>query len=239
MAHLHFDHVTIQYPIYNSRTQSVRHQLMAIGTGGRLGRDGSKVTTVTALSDVSFHLTDGDRVGLIGHNGAGKTTLLRTMAGIYPPAGGTIRREGRTSTIIEVGSGMDVELSGYENIRRMGLLLGLSQAEIDRVLPDIEAFTDLGDYLHMPVRIYSSGMTTRLMFAVATASRPEILLVDEMLGAGDADFQKRAEQRMTDLIHAASIFVFASHSHDLIRRFCKRVFRLEHGTLTEVPLDSL
>ena len=134
---------------------------------------------------------------------------------------------------------MDVELSGYENIRRMGLLLGLSQAEIDRVLPDIEAFTDLGDYLHMPVRIYSSGMTTRLMFAVATASRPEILLVDEMLGAGDADFQKRAEQRMTDLIHAASIFVFASHSHDLIRRFCKRVFRLEHGTLTEVPLDSL
>jgi ABC-type polysaccharide/polyol phosphate transport system ATPase subunit len=236
MALLRFDHVTVQYPIYDNRTQSLRHHLVNIGTGGRIARSSRRVTTVTALSDVSFELNDGDSIGLTGHNGAGKTTLLRTMAGIYPPISGTVTRQGRTATIIEVGSGVDLELSGYENITRMGLLLDMSLAEIANALPAIEELTDLGDYLNMPVRTYSSGMIMRLMFAVATSHRPEILLIDEMFGAGDAAFQKKAEQRLRDMIDSARIFVFASHSTDLLRQYCRRIFRLEHGTLTEVQI---
>ncbi len=159
MARLVFDHVTVQYPIYNSRTQSLRHQLVAMGTGGRIAHGARRITTVTALNDVSFELVDGDSIGLIGHNGSGKTTLLRTMAGIYAPVSGTVIREGRVSTIIEVGAGMDAELSGYENIVRMGLLLEMSHPEIAAAVPGIEELTELGDYLAMPVRTYSKTNT--------------------------------------------------------------------------------
>ncbi len=236
MARLVFDHVTVQYPIYNSRTQSLRHQLVAMGTGGRIAHGARRITTVTALNDVSFELVDGDSIGLIGHNGSGKTTLLRTMAGIYAPVSGTVIREGRVSTIIEVGAGMDAELSGYENIVRMGLLLEMSHPEIAAAVPGIEELTELGDYLAMPVRTYSTGMVMRLMFAVATSNRPDILLIDEMLGTGDATFQQKAQMRMREMIDSARIFVFASHSEELLRRHCRRLFRLEHGTLTEVPM---
>jgi ABC-type polysaccharide/polyol phosphate transport system ATPase subunit len=236
MALLRFDHVTVQFPIYDNRARSLRNSLLNIGTGGRIEQDSRRLTTITALNDVSFELRDGDRLGLIGHNGAGKTTLLRTMAGIYTPVSGSVTREGRTVTIIEVGAGMDVELSGYENITRMGLLLGMSHAEIAQALPGIEELTDLGNYLNMPVRTYSAGMTMRLMFAVATSNRPEILLIDEMFGAGDPAFQKKAQERMRNLIASASIFVLASHSMDLLQQHCRRIFRLEHGSLVEVPM---
>ena len=239
MAELKFENVTVQYPIYNARSQSIRNQLIRISTGGKLSSEAGNVVTVTALSGVSFSLKDGDAVGLIGHNGAGKTTLLRTMAGIYTPVSGKITRDGRTSTIIEIGAGMDVELSGYENIYRMGLLLGSSHKEIEAMIPDIEAFTELGNFLNMPVRIYSSGMTMRLMFAVATAIRPEILLIDEMFSTGDADFQEKATLRMKQLIANAKIFVFATHSHALIKEYCKRVFKLEHGTIKEIGIDEI
>jgi len=234
MAHIRFRNVTVQYPIYNAQSLSLRNQLVRIGTGGRLAKDSSSVVTITALDNVSFDLAEGDTVGLVGHNGAGKTTLLRTMAGIYPPVVGEVQRQGRVSTIIELGAGLDVELSGYENIVRMGMLLGSTRREMEAAIPDIEAFTELGDFLSMPVRTYSSGMVMRLMFAVGTAIRPEILLIDEMFGTGDAAFQAKAQARMLDLISAAKIFVFASHSPELIRKYCRRVFSLEHGTLTEL-----
>lgn len=234
MAHIRFRNVTVQYPIYNVHSLSLRNQLVRIGTGGRLASDSSNIVTITALDNVSFELAEGDTVGLVGHNGAGKTTLLRTMAGIYPPALGQVHTQGKVSTIIELGAGLDVELSGYENIVRMGMLLGSSRAEMEAAIPDVESFTELGDFLSMPVRTYSSGMIMRLMFAVGTAIRPEILLIDEMFGTGDATFQEKAQARMHELISAAKIFVFASHSPDLIRRYCRRVFSLEHGALTEL-----
>lgn len=212
--------------------------MVRIGTGGRLAKESSNIVTITALDNVSFELNEGDTVGLIGHNGAGKTTLLRTMAGIYSPVGGAVDLEGRVSTIIELGAGLDVELSGYENILRMGMLLGSSRNEMLEAVPSIEAFTELGDFLSMPVRTYSSGMIMRLMFAVATAIRPEILLIDEMFGTGDVSFQEKAQRRMMDLISSAKIFVFASHSRELIQKYCKRVFSLEHGTLTEIGGSS-
>lgn len=234
MAHLIFDDVTIKYPVYNGAAKSLKKALVNVGTGGLLSKDPGEVMTVTALDRVSFNLQDGDSVGLVGHNGAGKTTLLRTMAGIYAPHNGSIKSEGRVSTIIELGAGLDSELSGYENIYRLGMLLGMSKLAVEKLLPSIEEFTELGDFLGAPVRTYSSGMLMRLMFAVSTSNQPEILLVDEMFGTGDKGFQEKAKARMEDLISSAKIFVFASHSDDLIAKFCNRIFELKHGKVQEV-----
>lgn len=238
VALLRFSNVTVQYPIYDSQGMSLRNQLLRLGTGGRIESKAGRVHLVTALQDVSFTLEDGDAVGLIGHNGAGKTTLLRAMAGIYTPITGRVERQGRVATVFEIGAGMDPELSGYENIIRMGLLLGMTTAEAKAVTPEIEEFTELGEFLQLPVRTYSTGMTMRLMFAVATSVRPEILLVDEMLGTGDASFQKKAQARMKALISAAKIFVFASHSQEMLREHCRRLFRLANGRLEEVSFDE-
>lgn len=238
MVKLEFHDVTVRYAVYNSRSQSLRNKLINIGTGGRISQEVRNITTVTALDRVSFALRPGDRLGLVGHNGAGKTTMLRTMAGVYRPISGIVEKIGRTSTIIEIGAGMDPELSGYENIVRMAMLLGRSRDQIEEATPQIVSFTDLGPYLAMPVRTYSSGMTMRLMFAVATSIQPDILLIDEMFGTGDSDFQVRAEQRIQELIEGASIFVFASHAPDLIRRYCNRVFRLEHGSVHEIGMSQ-
>ena len=232
MAHLIFDNVSIRYPIYNARAQSLRNQFMRIATGGKIAAEAGQTVAVTALDGASFELKSGDSIGLIGHNGAGKSTLLRTMAGIYTPDSGRVIREGRTATVLEIGSGMDPELSGYENILRMGMLMGIPLKEMRTKIPDIEEFTELGDFLSLPVRTYSSGMTMRLMFAVATSGQPEILLVDEMFGTGDAGFQEKAKARMRDLIANAEIFVFASHDHTLLGELCDRVFELSHGKMT-------
>lgn len=233
MAYINFKNVVLEYPIYNAKSMSLRNQLVNLTTGGVLANETSDVLTVRALDKVSFDLKDGDRVGLVGHNGAGKTTLLRTMAGIFHPISGEVKSEGRISSIIELGGGLDNELSGYENIIRMGMMLGGTKLEMETSLPDIEEFTDLGNFLLVPVRTYSAGMLMRLMFAVGTSIRPEILLVDEMFGAGDASFRDKAESRMKRLIGDAKIFVFASHSHELIEKYCHKIFVLEHGKVTE------
>jgi ABC-type polysaccharide/polyol phosphate transport system ATPase subunit len=233
MAKITFENVTLQYLIYNAKSMSLRNQLIRFGTGGRLSHETKDIVTVTALKDVNFTLQDSDSVGLIGHNGAGKTTLLRTIAGIYTPSAGKVIVDGRISTIIELGAGMDPELTGFENIVRMGLMLGYSRDQMENVTPKVELFTDLGDFLSAPVRTYSAGMTTRLMFAVATCINPEILLIDEMFATGDSEFQEKAKRRMIELIESAKIFVFASHSEALIKQYCKRIFVLSHGTLTE------
>ncbi len=233
MAKLRLDNVSVEYPIYNAGSMSLRNQLVAISTGGRLARHAGSVVTVLALDGITLDLKDGDRVGLIGHNGSGKTTLLRTMAGIFKPTRGHRVVEGSISSFFGLGAGVDPELSGYENIIRMSLLLGTSQAAAEASIPEIEEFTELGNFLSLPVRTYSAGMQTRLTFAVATAAHPEILLVDEVLGAGDAAFQEKARKRMNDFIEKSSIFVLASHSTELIKSFCNKICRLEHGRLTE------
>lgn len=234
MAHLLFEGVTVRYPIYNSRHMSLRTQLVRISTGGRIEEDTGRVNVVTALSDVSFDLRKGDRVGLIGHNGAGKSTLLRTMAGVYTPDRGRVTRQGRVATVLELGAGLDPELSGYENIIRMSMLLGTPSAHIRGVTADIESFTQLGDFLRLPVRTYSSGMTTRLMFGVATSTQPDILLLDEVFSTGDAEFQERARARLESLISSVGILVFASHDHQAVKQRCTRFFRLQHGVVREI-----
>lgn len=234
MALIRFEKVGLQYPLYHSHGMSLRSHIARVATGGLIERDAGNTTVITALRDVSFELRDGDAVGLIGHNGAGKSTLLRTMAGIYPPTSGRVSRHGRTATVLEIGAGLDPELSGYDNILNLGMMMGMSLQEARAITPDIEEFTELGDFLALPVRTYSSGMTMRLMFAVATAVTPEILVLDEMFSTGDARFQEKGQERIKRLISMSKIFVFASHDRDLIERFCNRIFMLEHGEVQEL-----
>jgi ABC-type polysaccharide/polyol phosphate transport system ATPase subunit len=234
MAQLTFENVTIEYPIFSAGSMSLRNKLVSLGTGGIIKKDGKGVTRVRALDNVSLSLGDGESVGLIGHNGAGKTTLLRAMAGIYAPTSGLVTRLGRTSTIIEIGAGMDEELSGYENIKRMALLLSDISLDLEELAASVADFTELGNFLELPVHTYSAGMKMRLMFAVATSINPEILLVDEMFGTGDQAFQDKAFKRMEELIDKAKIFVFASHSPELLDRFCTRKIRLLNGKIEEV-----
>jgi len=239
MAEIIFDNVTLRYPIFNSRGMSLRNQLVRIATGGIIESSVGQTTVVTALKNVSFHLKDGDAVGLVGHNGAGKSTLLRTMAGIYQPASGTIKRQGKVATVLEIGAGLEPELSGYDNIINLGMMMGLSLEEARALIPEIEDFTELGGFLQLPVRTYSSGMTMRLMFAVATGITPEILLLDEMFSTGDAGFKEKSQARIQKIIDAAKIFVFASHDMNLIKNYCNRVFRLEHGSLEEESIETI
>ena len=225
--------VTVDFPIYGASHRSLRQTLFA-RTGGlirheRAGRQQRVV--VRALDDVSFTLRNGDRLGLIGHNGAGKSTLLKVLAGVYAPDAGSIQIDGRVSPLFNSAPGLDPDDNGYENIKTCGMFLGMSSEEISRKLLDIVDFCELGEYLDLPVRTYSTGMVARLGFAIATAIEPDILLLDEGLGAGDARFAARAEARMQALIHRTRILVLASHSDALIKSMCNRAILLEKGRL--------
>lgn len=236
MAQIIVKNATVEYPLYQGGSMSLRNTLVAATTGGRISRGTRNIVTIRAIDDVSFTLQDGDRVGLVGHNGAGKSTLLRTLAGIYTPTSGQVFTTGKISTIFQLGAGLDPELSGYENVIRMGMFLGASKAQASSFIPDIEEFTELGEFLSAPVHTYSAGMLTRLTFAISTAMKPEILLIDEVLGAGDASFQEKAKIRMENVIKSARIFVLASHSNDMINLYCNRTLQFEHGKLIEDTL---
>jgi len=228
--------VIADFPVYGTQP-SLRNALFGRVVGGVLRRqnnDGKRVV-VRALENVTLTINHGDQLGIIGHNGAGKSTLLRVFAGIYQPSAGTLSIDGRVSPLFSTSPGLDPDDTGYENIVTCGLLLGMSRAEIQRKLPEIEAFSELSDYLAFPARTYSTGMLVRLGFAIATAIDPEILLLDEELGTGDARFATRAAKRVEELIGRSSIVVLASHSDDLIRRICNRTILLDHG---KVILDG-
>jgi ABC-type polysaccharide/polyol phosphate transport system ATPase subunit len=222
--------VTVDYPIYGAG-RSFRTALLARATGGLIRREGRRQNRVTvrALESVSVKLEHGDRLGILGHNGSGKSTLLRVLAGAYVPTSGRVAIQGRVSPLFVTSPGLDGDDTGYENIVTCGLFLGMSRAEILAKMPEIADFTELGDYLDLPVRTYSAGMLTRLGFAIATAIDPEILLLDEGLGAGDARFAERAMARVDRLIERSSILVLASHSEGLIRSMCSRALLLEAG----------
>jgi ABC-type polysaccharide/polyol phosphate transport system ATPase subunit len=222
--------VVAEFPVYGSQL-SLRNALLGRVVGGVLRRqnDTGQRVVVRALENVSLTINHGDQVGIIGHNGAGKSTMLRVFAGIYEPSQGTISIEGRVSPLFNTSPGLDLDDTGYENIVTCGLLLGMTRAEIERKLPEIEAFSELSDYLALPARTYSSGMLVRLGFAIATAIDPEILLLDEELGAGDARFAMQAANRVKALIDRSSIMVLASHSAELIGQMCNRAILLDHG----------
>lgn len=186
---------------------------------------------VKALRDITLSFKHGDQIGLVGHNGSGKSTLLRLLANIYEPTQGLMAIEGRVSPMLDLMPGIETELTGYENINIRGSLLGLSKNEIRDNMAEITELTGLGDYLNMPIRTYSSGMMVRLAFAISACTQPDILLIDEVFGTGDADFMQRARKKMISLLDKSSIVVMATHSDELIEEFCKKTVVLEGGQI--------
>jgi ABC-type polysaccharide/polyol phosphate transport system ATPase subunit len=232
MTALVLDDVSVDFPIYGIQ-RSLRRVLFDRATGAFVHRERDRVT-VKALRNISFTLREGDRLALVGHNGAGKSTLLKTIAGVYQPVQGRILISGTVTPLFDVLPGFDPEDTAYENIRTAGMLFGLSQAEIERILPDIEEFSELGEYMGLPVRTYSAGMTMRLGFAFATAMEPGILLLDEGIGAGDARFLARAAKRMEDFIGRSRIVVFASHSNALVEKMCNKAALMQGGRMLAI-----
>jgi len=239
MTHLSSFNISVDFPLYHSDNRSLKKSVL--GAAGRFGVDRNRRPVVQALRDISFTLRSGDRLGLIGANGSGKTTLLRALSGIYQPSNGTLSIEGRLTSLLDSTLGMNMDLTGRENIRLRGLFLGMSRPDNARLESDVESFAEIGQFIDLPVRNYSSGMVVRLAFAMATAAQPEILLMDEWIMAGDTAFLEKAKQRVEAMVRHADILVLASHSSAIIAQWCNRVIWLEHGRIMADgrPLDVL
>lgn len=222
--------LSVFFPLYHGNARSLKKTVIAAASG-RLGKDAQRRVVVQALRDITFSLHPGDRLGLVGSNGAGKTTLLRTLAGVYEPVMGTVRVEGRMSALLDTGLGMNPDLTGRENIMLRGLYNGLRRSELGRLEDDVAEFAELGDFLDLPLRIYSSGMSVRLGFALATAIRPQILMMDEWFAAGDAEFLEKAKRRLESLVRGAEILVLSTHQPEIIRTWCTRVLWLDQGRI--------
>ncbi|MDO8380729.1 ABC transporter ATP-binding protein [Phenylobacterium sp.] len=235
--------LTMRFPVYGVDAKSLKKSLAVVTVGGRLGSSLTGATEVTALSKVNIKLKAGDRLGLIGHNGSGKTTLLRALSGAYEPDEGQIEIHGQIASLLDLNLGIDASATGYDNIRLRGRIAGLSAREIEDKLEEIGDFTGLGPFLAMPLKTYSAGMQARLAFAVATAVDADVLLMDEWIAVGDAQFQKIAHKRLLSLMERAGILVLASHDIDLIRLYCNKVMVMKGGVASAVTsvknLDDL
>jgi ABC-type polysaccharide/polyol phosphate transport system ATPase subunit len=227
VAFIRLENVTLRYPIYGILSKSVRSTLLS-KLGGRIGEH-EQTVIVEALNDFSIDLKDGDRLGIVGHNGAGKSTLLRVMSGVCQPQRGRVSVQGNLASFVDITLGMDPEATGSDNIIFRGVFLGLSFKEARDLAPSVAEFSELGEYLSLPVRTYSSGMYMRLAFAVSTSIRPEIIIMDEMISAGDARFLDKAIERITSMLDQTKIVVIASHSNDIITRFCNKVLWMDRG----------
>jgi lipopolysaccharide transport system ATP-binding protein len=222
--------VSVLFPLYHGNSRSLKKLLVAAASG-RLAEDQQHRVVVRALSDINFTLRSGERLGLVGSNGAGKTTLLRVLAGIYEPVTGSVRLRGTMNALLDPSMGMNAELTGRENIMLRGLYNGFSGPMLTRLEQDVIAFSELSDFIDLPMRIYSAGMAVRLGFALATAIRPRILLMDEWFLAGDAGFMEKARQRLEEMVRAADILVLTTHSDEIVRQWCTRVMWLDKGRI--------
>ena len=229
-ASIEAHHVSLDFPLYHASGRSLKKTLLGTVTK-RMGEDNRHRVVVQALRDVSFHLEAGDRLGLIGSNGAGKTTLLRTLAGIYEPFNGWIRVNGTLNALLDPTLGMNLSLTGRENIALRGLYAGLDPGAIAQLETDVRQFAEMDEFIDLPVRIYSAGMIIRLGFALATAIRPQVLLMDEWFLAGDANFMERARNRLEDMVRGADILVLSTHNTDALLDWCTRLIWMEQGRI--------
>lgn len=241
MVGITLQNVSIDFPVYNSRSRGLINTIFGHSRReqNRVEAAGMGNVCVHALHDISLALKPGDRIGLIGRNGAGKTTLLRVLSGVYEPTRGLMAQEGRISSLTDIMLGMDVDASGYDNIVMRGIVMGLDKRSAIALTPEIERFTELGEYLQLPVRTYSQGMLLRLAFAISTSITPDILLMDEMIGAGDASFVKKAQARINGLIDGVSILVLASHNESILQAFCTTGIVMKRGRIELIgPIDE-
>jgi ABC-type polysaccharide/polyol phosphate transport system ATPase subunit len=232
MSHVSLRDVSVRIPVYDASSLRLL-RMPSFGrakVGTRTVSHAGAVFTIHALSNLDLELAEGDRVCLIGHNGAGKTTLLRLIAGIYPPTSGRMDVHGRVMALLGNSLALNTDATGYENIRLIANLYDWPKAKVPDYIRDIEEFTELGEYLSLPTRIYSAGMLARLAFAMATMQSPDVLLMDEGIGAGDAQFQVRAQARAKDFVSRARIMVLASHSVDLCKAICNKALLLSKGS---------
>lgn len=229
MAHIKLNNFHADFPIYNASSRSVKQRTMQFMTGGAIAKDSSQRTIVRALNDITLDIHEGERVALLGHNGAGKSTLLRVFSGVYAPTIGNIDIEGKIGSLIDINLGIDTESTGRQNIYMRGILLGLKKSDIDEKIDEIIEFSELGDYIDLPIRTYSSGMQMRLSFSIATALKSDILLMDEWLSVGDAHFHVKAEQKLKQIVNEAKIIIIATHSIQTALENCQRGILLEAG----------
>ena len=231
--HIKLENVGVRFPIYDAKQRSFKRQMLSAATGGRLVHGKHKLTEVQSLQNINLDLKAGDKVALIGHNGSGKTTLLRVMAEVYYPVEGTVSVKGKVTSLLDSMLGMDGEATGVENIKLRGLFLGFHPKEMKKYIEEIIEFSELGNFIYMPVRTYSSGMVLRLAFAICTCVRPETLLMDEWMSVGDEQFREKAERRLEAFIKKAGILVLATHDGPLAKRVCNKHVYLEHGKIID------
>lgn len=225
--------VSIEFPIFESSHRSLKKTIINLSTGGKIGKDVAERTVVTALDGLNFEFHVGSKVGLVGHNGSGKTTLLRMLSGVYAPVRGEIFVRGRVASLLDVSMGLDLDATGFENIYLRGIMDGQKPSLIRGRIDEIAEFSELGDYLNLPVRTYSSGMMLRLAFAISTSVKADILLMDEWLSVGDKEFSVKAQKRLEEMVDQASILVIASHDSRLIDSLCNRKITLSHGKIIQ------
>ena len=232
--------ISIEFPIYENSHRSMKNTLIGLSTGGRLGVTGDNgIQVVKAIDGIDFEFKEGERVGLLGHNGSGKTTLLRALSGVYKPVRGDLQVKGRVTSLLDISMGLDPDATGFENIFLRGIINGQKHQDILSHVDEIAEFSELGEYLNLPVRTYSSGMSLRLAFAISTSIETDILLMDEWLSVGDASFSQKAAKRMDELVGKASILVLASHSLELVNKVCNRIILLEYGrVVSDGPVAS-
>lgn len=230
MACVEIENVSLTYPVYGANARSFKSTLINVATGGRLHKNSGSMV-VEALKDVSFKLEKGDRLALLGHNGAGKSTLLKVLANIYEPTKGTVNVQGSTNCLFDIMMGMDHELNGYENIMIRGMILGLSKPDIRQIIPKVEEFSELGDFMKMPIKSYSAGMKVRLAFGIITNVYSEILLIDEIVNVGDANFIEKAKAQMKSLVHQSEFMVLSTHDTNIVKEFCNKAILLKEGRI--------
>jgi len=225
--------VTMKFPVHAKMLENHDPTI-----GGAIKNDKRGKPWILALDDISLDIKPGERVGITGHNGAGKSTLLQILAQTQIPTSGQVDIQGRTARLLSPAAGMQGFATGLENIRMRGMLQGMTDDEIEDAIPGIDEFTELGSYLHVPIAQYSGGMRLRLSFAVATAMKPDILLIDEWMGAGDRAFQAKAKARFNAFSESASILVLATHNPGLIKQFCTVTHEINRGKVVKTEFIS-
>lgn len=227
MVGIDLEHVCLDFRVRRFKRLTFKEFLVR----GMFKRAANPVVHVSALQDVTLQVGEGERLGVIGHNGAGKSTLLKLLAGIYPPSSGRRSVLGRVSSLFDIALGFEPDSNGWDNICNRGYLQGESPKSIRPKVDGIAEFSELGEFLDMPVRYYSAGMMVRLAFSIATAIDPEILIVDEVLAVGDLAFQQKAKKRIREMMSQASLIVMVSHDLKSITGLCSRAVWMDHGRL--------